>query len=217
MDYSEKIHKIGRIWSIIILIMIISVPLIISIHYNIFPPINNLFIGFLTILMVYLPINIAEFLTYTPMLGSAASYLVFVTGNITNLKIPCAIMAMELAEVKPQSDEAEVISTIAVAVSSIVTATLIFIGMLLIIPLKPVFEMPVLQPAFEQILPALFGALAAYFIGRQWKLAIVPLGIIILIFTLLDIPSGVDGVFIPVLGLLSVLSARILYKKGFIK
>lgn len=217
MEYSEKIHKIGRIWSLLILTMIMAVPLIISIHFNIFPPMDSFIKGFLTILMVYLPINIAEFLTYTPMLGSAASYLVFVTGNITNLKIPCAIMAMELAEVKPQSDEAEVIATIAVAVSSIVTASLIFMGMLLIIPLKPIFEMPVLQPAFEQILPALFGALAAYFIGRQWKLAIVPLGIIILVFSLISIPSGVDGVFIPVLGLLSVLSARVMYKKGFLK
>lgn len=217
MTYEDQVHKAGRIWNSIVLVLILLVPLIVSVHFDIFPPLTNLGKGFLTVMMVYLPISIAEFLTYTPMLGSSASYLVFVTGNLTNLKIPCAMMAMDVADVKAQTKEGEVIATIAVATSSIVTATIILLGMLLLIPLKPVLEAEILQPAFEQIIPALFGALAAYFFSRQWKLAIVPLGIIVLVFALIDIPIGVEGVFIPFMGLLSVISARIMYKKGFVK
>lgn len=216
MSYYESIHRTGRIWTSLVLLLILSVPAVVSIYFNIFPPLKNLFIGLGTVGAVYIPIALAEFATYTPMLGSNASYLVFVTGNLTNLKIPCAIMAMEQAEVKPQTDEGEVIAGIAVAVSSLVTALIIFIGMLLIIPLKPILEAPVLAPAFQQILPALFGALAAYFIMKQWKLAITPLGLIILLFVLVDIPAGVEGAFIPVMGLISILSARLMYKKGFI-
>ncbi|MDA3845952.1 MAG: hypothetical protein PF505_05305 [Vallitaleaceae bacterium] len=217
MDYYNRIHRTGRIWTSIVLVLILSVPVIFSLYYQVLPPFKNLATGFLTVFMVYFPVSIAEFLTYTPMLGSNASYLVFVTGNLTNLKIPCALMAMDLAKAKPQTDEGEVIAGIAVAVSSIVTATIVLIGMFLLIPLKPILESAVLAPAFENVLPALFGALAAYFISKQWKLAIVPLGLIVLLFVFIDIPVGVEGVFIPVLGAISVISARIMYKKGFIK
>jgi len=216
MDYNNRIHRTGRIWASIVLVLILSVPVIFSVYYHVIPPIKNLAIGFGTVVMVYLPVSLAEFFTYTPMLGSNASYLVFVTGNLTNLKIPCALMAMDLAKAKPQTDEGEVIAGIAVAVSSLVTASIVLIGMLLLIPLKPLLEAPVLAPAFANVLPALFGALAAYFISKQWKLAIVPLGLITLLFIFIDIPAGVEGVFIPVLGAISVLSARLMYKKGFI-
>lgn len=217
MNYYDRIHRTGRIWTSAVLLLIISVPLIFSLYYGVFPPFKNLMIGFLTVFMVYCPVSLAEFLTYTPMLGSNASYLVFVTGNLTNLKIPCALMAMETAGVKPQTDEGEVIAGIAVAISSLVTASIVFVGMLLLIPLKPILEAPILEPAFQQILPALFGALAAYFIGKQWKLAMVPLVLIVAVFIIASIPTGAEGALIPVLGFVSVISARVMYKKGFIK
>lgn len=215
-NYENSIHKLGRTTGIIVLIMIISVPLIMSLTYQVFPPIKNLLYGIGMVCMVYLPISIAEFMAYTPMLGSNASYLVFVTGNLTNLKIPCALTCMDNAGVKPQTDEGEVIAAIAVAVASIVTTIIIFIGMVASVPLKPILESPELAPAFEYIIPALFGALGAYWIQKQWKLAIVPIVVIVLIFALLPIPNGVEGVFIPVMGLISVLSAKQMYKRGFI-
>lgn len=217
MNYYDKMHRTGRIWTSVVLLMILSVPLIFSLYFDVFPPFKNLMLGFLTIAMVYVPVSLAEFLTYTPMLGANASYLVFVTGNLTNLKIPCALMAMELTDVKPQTDEGEVIAGIAVAVSSLVTATIILIGMVLLIPMQPILESPTLAPAFENVLPALFGALAAFFISKQWKLAVVPLGLVIIVFLLVDIPTGYEGAMIPFLGIISVLSARLMYIKGFIK
>lgn len=216
LTYENQIHKVGRTTGIIVLIMIILVPLIVSSIYQVFPPISNLLYGVGMVCMVYLPISIAEFMAYTPMLGSNASYLVFVTGNLTNLKIPCALTCMENAGVKAQTDEGEVIAGIAVAVASIVTTVIIFIGMIASVPLKPILESPELAPAFEYIIPALFGALGAYWIQKQWKLAVVPIVIIVLIFALLPIPNGVEGVFIPVMGLVSVLSAKQMYKRGFI-
>ena len=44
-------------------------------------------------------------------------YLSFVTGNISNLKLPCALAALEQAGLKANSEEGEVVSTIAIAVS----------------------------------------------------------------------------------------------------
>lgn len=216
LTYYNKIHRLGKISGIIVLLMIISIPLIVCIHFDIFPPLNKLAIGLAMVCAIYIPISIAEFLTYTPMLGSNASYLVFVTGNLTNLKIPCAITCMENVGVKPQTEEGEVIAGIAVAVSSIVTVIIVLIGMLAIVPLEPILSSPELEPAFANILPALFGGLAAYWIGKQWKLAIVPIGVVILIFLIFSIPASAQGVLIPVMGLISVFSAKMMYKKGFI-
>jgi len=217
MTYEERIHRIGKLTAGIAIILLFLPPLVISVYYSIFPPIQNLLIGLGTVTMVYLPIAVAEFMTFTPMLGSSASYLVFVTGNLANLKIPCALTCIENAKVKPQSAEAEVIATIAVAVSSMVTTLIILIGLFLLVPLKPVLESPILQPAFTQIVPALFGALGVYWIMKQWKLAVVPIAMIVLVFALFNIPASYDGLFIPVMGGLSVLSARQMYNKGFIK
>lgn len=216
MTYQDKVHRLGRTTAATALFLLFLPPLIISLYYDIFPPIKNLLIGIGTVSMVYLPIAIAEFMTFTPMLGSSASYLVFVTGNLSNLKIPCALTCIENAEVKAQSDEAEVIATIAVAVSSLVTTGIIIIGLIALVPLTPILESEVLAPAFSQIVPALFGALGAYWVFKQWKLAVVPVGIILFVFMVFNIPDGVEGIFIPVMGGISVLSARQIYNRGWL-
>jgi hypothetical protein len=217
MTYQDKVHRIGRLTAGIALALLFLPPTIISIYYSVFPPISKLLLGIGTVCMIYLPIAIAEFMTYTPMLGSSASYLVFVTGNLSNLKVPCALTCIENAGVKPQSEESEVIATISVAISSIVTTVIIFFGMILLIPLKPFLEAPVLQPAFSMIIPALFGALAGYWFLKQWKLAVFPFIVIIIIFLLVPLPENTEGILIPIMGLLSLLSARFSYKKGWIK
>lgn len=216
-NYYDRIHRAGRISGIIVLLLIILVPTIISVYYNIFPPLRNLGIGIMMVCAVYVPISLAEFATYTPMLGSNASYLVFVTGNLTNLKIPCALMCMENVDAKPQTEEAEVIAAIAVAVCSIVTTIIIAVGMLAMIPLQPILNAPALKPAFDHILPALFGALGAYWIQKQWKLAVVPIILTVILFLIVPSLIPIAGALIPVMGLLNVFAARIMYNKQFIK
>ena len=79
--------------------------------------------------------------------------------------------------------EGEIISTIAIAVSSIVTTLIILVGVIAIVPLTPVLESPVLEPAFNMILPALFGGLAVVFVSKNLKLSIAP---IVLMLALMD-------------------------------
>lgn len=221
-DYNNSIHILGRISLSFILLLIILVPLSISIKYDIFPPFGDFLAGFLQAVMIYLPISVAEFLTFVPILGTGASYLAFITGNLTNLKIPCATVSMDNANVKANTDEGEVIALISVAVSSIVTVVIVFLGMLLVFPLTPFLNSVYLKPAFDNVLPALFGALGAHFFVKQWKLAAVPLitsiavAFIIIKLTNLDFNS-IQGALIPILGLISVVSALNFYKNGFIK
>lgn len=220
-NYHDSLHRLGRISASAALVLIIMVPLVISMRYDIFPPFRNFIGGFFQAVMIYLPISIAEFLTFVPILGSGA-YLAFITGNLTNLKIPCAVVAMENADVKPATEEGEVIAILAVASSSITTIMIIFLGMLLIFPLMPLLNHEYLKPAFDNVLPALFGALGAYFFIKHWKLAVSPLLFsIIAAFIIIQLTgiqfSSIQGLLIPILGGISVVSALALYKKGWIK
>ncbi|NLB53951.1 MAG: hypothetical protein GX808_13590 [Syntrophomonadaceae bacterium] len=220
-SYNDSLHRLGRIACSAALVLIIMVPLTVSMRYDIFPPFRNFIGGFFQAVMIYLPISIAEFLTFVPILGSGA-YLAFITGNLTNLKIPCAVVAMENANVKPATDEGEVIAILAVASSSITTIMIIFFGMLLIFPLMPLLNHEYLKPAFDNVLPALFGALGAYFFIKHWKLAVSPLLFsIVAAFIIIHLTgiqfSSIQGLLIPILGGISVVSALALYKKGWIK
>ena len=166
---------------------------------------------------MYWAVRLIETLTYVPLLGAGGSYLSFVTGNISNLKLPCALNALEQADVKANSEEGEIVSTVAIAVSSIVTTVIIILGVVLIIPLTPVLESPALAPAFAQILPALFGGLGVVFISKNAKLAVAPICLMLVLFIFVPaLNAGTVGIMVPVSVLFTVGVARILYKKGIL-
>jgi len=150
------------------------------------------------------------------MLGAGGSYLAFVTGNITNLKAPAALNALELVGADIKTEEGEIVSTIAIAVSSIVTTLIIVLGVLLITPLTPVLNSPALAPAFDQILPALFGGLGVVYISRNWKIAIAPVILMLILFIAIPALGKVVSIMVPVGVLFTLAVSRILYKKNLL-
>jgi hypothetical protein len=212
--YDETIHRNGRIWMMAAIIITQGVPLAISLYFGVWPPLGKLMAGLLPTMMVFWPIAIIEVLTYTPMLGSGGSYLGFVTGNLSNLKVPAAISAMQQAGVEPSTKEGEVISTLAIGASSLVTNVVLVTGVLLMSYLLPILESPALKPAFANLLPALFGALGVVFISRNWKLSIAPLALMIGLFV--AIPTLPVGILIPAGALVSIAVARTLYKRNML-
>lgn len=212
--YEEQIHIDGRVWGAIAAVAIAAFPLIVAIIYQLRPDWGVVLKGLIGVAPIFWTVGLIEVFTYIPMLGAGSSYLAFVTGNITNLKAPCAMNAMENAEVKAGSKEGEIISTIAVATSSIVTILIIALGVLMIVPLTPILESPALEPAFDNILPALFGALGVVYISRNWKLAIAPVCVMLVLFIAVPGLSGLVGVMVPVGALIAIAVARVLYKKG---
>ena len=164
---------------------------------------------------MYWAVGIIETFTFVPMLGAGGSYLSFVTGNISNLKLPCALNALEQNEVSASSEEGEIISTISIAVSSIVTTVIILIGVICIVPLTPILEAPVLEPAFAQMLPALFGGLGVAFVSKNWKIAVAPIVLMLILFIFVPaLNAGTVGIMVPVSVLFTIAVSRILYKKG---
>ena len=215
LTYMESVHRSGRVWGIVVAIVLLSFPLLLSAIFNTMPNLQVLAKGIIATAPMYWAVGIIEILTYVPRLGAGGTYLSFVTGNISNLKLPCAIDALERAGVKASDEEGEVISTIAIAVSSIVTTLIIVIGVVCIVPLTPVLESPVLVPAFDMILPALFGGLAVVFISKNLKLSIAPIALMLILFIFVPaLDASTVGIMVPVGVVCTVAFARILYKKG---
>lgn len=214
--YHDQSHKLGRIWILSALGLLLAVPAAICLYYDAWPSGAAVLKGLLGVAPIFWTVSVIEVFTYGPMLGTGGSYLAFVTGNITNIKAPAALSAMENAEVKPGTEEGEVISTIAIATSSIVTTIVISLGVLLLSFLTPILNSPNLKPAFDNVLPALFGGLAVVYISKNWKLSLAPLIFMIVLFLLVPSLAGSVGVLVPVGALISLAAARILYRKNMI-
>ncbi len=217
MSYLDSVHRDGRIWGLLICFLIVCFPLMVSLLFNAFPEWGALWKGLLATAPMYWAVGVVEIFTYVPMLGAGGAYLSFVTGNISNLKLPCALDAMERADVKANSEEGEIISTIAIAVSSIVTTLIVIVGVILIVPLSPILEAPVLDPAFDQMLPALFGGLAVVFVSKNWKLSVAPIVLMLALFIFVPaLNRDTVGIMVPVGVLFTLVVARIMYKKGML-
>ncbi|MBQ5780847.1 MAG: hypothetical protein IIW10_02720 [Spirochaetaceae bacterium] len=216
-SYLDKVHRWGTVWNLSVMVVLLAFPVAISLIFKTAPDKNGLLFGLLATAPMYWAVGIIETFTYIPMMGAGASYLSFVTGNISNLKLPCAINALEQAEVKVSSEEGEVISTIATAVSGIVTTLIIILGVLLIVPLSPILNSPVLVPAFAQILPALFGGLGVALVAENWKIAVAPLALMLILFVCVPaLNAGTVGIMVPVSVLFTLGFSRILYKRGIL-
>ncbi|MBQ2705091.1 MAG: hypothetical protein IJF58_06060 [Clostridia bacterium] len=215
-NYLKKTDTIGKIWIWSAAVLVLMVPVAICVYYNSWPEITSVLKGLLGVAPIFWTVGVIEVITYTPMLGIGGTYLAFVTGNLTSIKAPAALTAMENADVKADSEEGEVISTIAIATSSIVTTLVIIVGVVLFSLVAPVIESPVLKPAFDNILPALFGGLAVVYVSKNWKLSIVPLVFMVTLF--LCVPSLADsvGILVTVGVIVALVSSRIMYKKGWI-
>ena len=215
MTYMDSVHRAGTIWNLSVMVLLFMFPVAVALIFGVTPDWGALVVGLIATAPMYWAVGVIETITYVPMLGAGGSYLSFVTGNISNLKMPCAINALEQNEVSASSEEGEVISTIAIATSSIVTTLIIIVGVLLIVPLTPILSAPVLQPAFEQILPALFGGLGVAFVSRNWKIAVAPVILMLGLFVFVPaLNSGTVGIMVPVSAIFTIVVARILYKKG---
>ena len=213
----ESVHHYGRLWGVIVGAVLLCFPAVLSLVFQTLPNGEILLKGLFATAPMYWAVGIVEIFTCVPMLGAGGTYLSFVTGNISNLKLPCAIDAMERANVKASSEEGEVISTIAIAVSSIVTTLIIIVGVICIVPLTPILESPILEPAFDMILPALFGGLAVVFISKNLKLSIVPVILMLALFIFVPaLNASTVGIMVPVGVIVTVITARILYKKGIL-
>ena len=211
--YMKKTHFLGRLVSVVSLILLLGAPFVIGLILGALPDMGAVARGFVSVGLVWTVSSVVEFLVYTPMLGAGGSYLAFITGNLINMKIPCAMNAKELVGAKSGTPENEVISTLSIATSSLVTILVLFLGVLLLIPLQPVLQSPVLQPAFANVVPALFGAMAYKYYRKDPVLAMIPLAVMTVLFTLVPSLTGSTSFMIIPSGALAIGLSYLKYRR----
>lgn len=225
-------HKWGRIGTLIALIYMIALPFIVLGYYGCIPSFGTVInISTISILLIYIPVGISEALSYTPILG-ASSYLTFITGNIMNLKLPCAVNAMKIAKKEPNTPEGEAVASVAVAVSSIMTIVILTLAALLSTQISPLFELPSVKTASSYIIPALFGSLTLGLFSstnsgkkvvKNGIMGVIPVIILVTIASVVVRVSGggslygMVGFLILIMLPISIISSRIMWKKGIIK
>ncbi len=211
--FNRNTHALGRLSNWLCLFLFIGSAFFMGAVFGVMPDMNAFFMGFAQIALIYIPSCIVEFLIYTPMLGSGASYLAFITGNLINLKIPCAVNAREIAGTSVGTPENEIVSTLSVAASSLTTTLVIAVGVLAMTPLRPVLENPALQPAFNNVVPALFGALAYMYFRKDLRIVPLPLAAMILLCVLVPSVISSAGFLIVPSGALAIGLAYYFFKK----
>ena len=215
-EFNNSLHRIGRITMVLMIGLLLMVPITFGMLNDLSPDWSGFLGGIIKVAIIYYPTSIVEFLIYTPMLGVGGSYLSFITGNVTNMRIPCAMNAASIAKTQPGTAEHEIISTIAVATSAITTTVVILLGVICLVPLQPVLQNPALQPAFNNVVPALFGALGLKYFAKSLRLSAPPLVLMsILCIAAPSLISQTSTMMIPV-GALALVLGYVLWKKDLL-
>ena len=194
LDNNARMHLIGRLWLGAGMVLICTIPLWLALYYDVEPDWSVFGTAAVISPFILMALSgVAEPIIYSPMVGVNGMYLSFLTGNLSNLKIPCVVKAQEIAGTKRGTEEDEIVATIAIATSSLVTILIIGIIVLCLAVIPNLTEMidnaPYLTPAFGCVVYALFGSLGGKYIVRNPKLAIGP----IIIVVILSIVLGVVG------------------------
>ena len=211
--YNARTHVYGRIGLIVGLILMLVFPFIMGLVLNAMPDMNAFWKGVAQVAIVYIPSCAVEFLIYTPMLGAGGSYLAFITGNLINMKIPCMMNAKGITEAEAGTPESEIVSTLSIAASAMTTTAVIALGVLLLIPLQPVLSSPVLEPAFDNVVPALFGALAFQYFRKGIKIVALPLAVMTVLCVAVPALIGSVGFLIIPSGAMAIGVGYVLWKR----
>ena len=210
MDFRSRCIKAGQITVLLCIVANFIPGIYLWIFHGIMPTLTDLLQIWLLAAGAYAVSWVVQPLAYFATLGTAGSYLSWTIGNVVDIRLPAAPMAQEVAHVQPNTEEAEVISTIAIAASVFVSVPIItlftFIGTQLI-PILP----PFITGMFNYILPALFGAV---FVSLARKNLRGGIGTLLVAITLLIVLSStsIPGALINLVVVISgMLIARVIY------
>ena len=225
-EYYERMHKIGNRLMICALLLFFAIPLIISGYYDIMPKISDLLVAAGGLSAIFIPIGIAETFAEIPVMGSSY-YISLITGNVLNLKLPAALNALKVADLKQGTEKGDAVIGVAVAASSLVTLVMLAIGMLLLTPLQPFLSSPFVTTAAGYVLPALFGCLflgslsddvgGGVLVHKRLLALIIPFVVCITLYMVVpDLYETFEGFVIIICIPVIYLITKKMYKKGII-
>ncbi|AXU28975.1 TPA: hypothetical protein ACKONR_000733 [Clostridioides difficile] len=210
-EYLPFMIKYGRLTLSLGIIAALVPGIILSFGFGIMPPISALLASTMAIVSMSAPNYIIEPVSYSPILGIPGTYMSFLSGNISNMRLPCSIAAQKAAEVESGTEEGSIISTIGIAVSILVNISILTIGVILGGSVLSKIPAEVVEK-LNLILPALFGSVFGQVFLQDKKLGLV--AIVISVLTIILSKQGIIPqslvVLICVFG--TILIARAMYK-----
>ena len=221
-SYLNSTHRLGRVSGIIAVLLILMVPAVITFVYRnqITLDMPKTMSAIITLTAIYGVVSVVEVVSFCPFLGTGGTYLSFITGIIMNMKLPVAMNSLRVNKLDRDSEEAEVVTTLAIGASSLVTTFILFLGMLFLGNLLvPIITGPELAPAFNNVTPALTGALAAPYFVKNKKLSIptVIAGCVLYLVMGYSFMSSNYSYLMLAFIVISFLCYLLLYKVGFVK
>ncbi|EGT5271263.1 hypothetical protein KWL13_003525 [Clostridioides difficile] len=210
-EYLPFMIRYGRLTLSLGIIAALVPGIILSFGFGIMPPISALLASTMAIVSMSAPNYIIEPVSYSPILGIPGTYMSFLSGNISNMRLPCSIAAQKAAEVESGTEEGSIISTIGIAVSILVNISILTIGVILGGSVLSKIPAEVVEK-LNLILPALFGSVFGQVFLQDKKLGLV--AIVISVLTIILSKQGIIPqslvVLICVFG--TILIARAMYK-----
>lgn len=161
-EYIPRMHRIGKITGFLGVIASFLPAIVLAVVYGLLPKPAALLTAFISALSAFGLLWIFEPISYFSVLGPVGTYMAFLSGNISNMRVPCASMAQVAAEVEPGTEKGSVISALGMAISVIINISVLTIGIILgssILSKLP----PTITDSLKYLLPALFGALLMQF------------------------------------------------------
>ena len=162
LEYLPRMHRIGKVIGILAVVASFVPALVLGLVYGLWPDWAALGTAALTAVTSFGVLWFVEPLSYYPVVGPMGTYMAFVSGNISNMRIPCASMAQVGAGVEPGTDQGSIIATIGMGVSIVINTLVLSLGVILgssILAMLPA----TVTAALNYLLPALFGALLVQF------------------------------------------------------
>lgn len=182
-EYLPYITRWGKITGLIGVLLSFGPALVLAVVYGIVPPVSAMITGFITMASAVGVFWIIEPVSYFPIVGVAGTYMAFISGNISNLRIPAAAVSQKAAGVEPGTNEGSIISTLGMGVSVVVNIVILAVGVFAGATLLSKLPQGMVD-ALNYLLPALFGAVFVQFALMKKKVApfalIIALGLTLL-------------------------------------
>ena len=173
-EYMPKVNKIGKLTGVLGVILAFSPAIALAVVYGILPKPAALLTAFISGVSAFGVLWFVEPISYYPVLGTAGTYMAFLSGNISNMRVPCASMAQVAADVEPGTEQGSIIATLGMAVSIIINVSVLTIGAILGTSVLSMLPATV-KTALNYLLPALFGALMVQFGIKMVKHSLIML------------------------------------------
>lgn len=151
-----------------------------------------------------------EPITYYNVIGLSGTYVGFLTGNIGNMRVPCAAAALEATDIEPNTREGEIVSTLGITGSAITSIIFTTLAALVGVQLIAILPEPVIVAFDQYTIPAIFGAMVGSYVTKHPKLVIFSIALALLFIYVIKVPS-----YIAMLAcvILTVVFARVLYNR----